>query len=1279
VRVSLNKLFHIARYAAITAAFLFALIMLALRYWLLPNIEHYRAELGASISRAAGQRVEIIGGISADWYGLRPHLLLRDVQIYDQHGLPALYFRSLENTLSLRTLVAGELRLHSLTIDQINLAVRRSADGLIYFAGIPVNQPDKESGFADWLLRQENIVVRNATLLWQDDMRGAPPLVLTQVNMRVENAGDRHTFGISALPPSTLASPIDLRGEFKGTTLHDLTGWQGKLYARMEQTDIAQWHNWVTLPYAIATGNGGLQAWVDFEKGMLSGVTADVSLADVRMRLAPDLPEMELQKMSGRVGWQHNSAKPLVFLFGAKKRVVDEFSTHKLYVVLRDGIAVAPVSFHARVSPATGEQPMEVQAEVDELRLEPLVALARYLPLDMQQREKLAQLSPRGGFHDLSVSWKGDWNTPLEYAVKGQFFKLGLNAFETFPGFSGLSGNLDGNHKGGSLFITTQGMQLALPKVFRAPVEIDALTLQMTWKKLKEEWEFRFSNVSLANEDAAGIAYGTFHTVKGTPGFIDLTALFSRADGRKVGKYIPLVVGQGARDWLDTSFLAGSSSDARLRLKGNLADFPYVDNKNGLFQITAKITGGRLDYAKNWPTIDNIAGDLLFEGKRMVVTTHAGNIFATKLPKVRATIPDLLSFDERLDIEGEVNGPTAEFLKFIEQSPVTEMINGFTEGMQAAGNGKLDLKLHIPLRNTKKTTLAGIYQFINNRILVGEDIPPVEGASGKLQFTEAGVNIRSATAQILGGAATIDASTQADGVVRVAAQGKLTAAGLSKSNYVPYAKYLHGTAGWRGSLTLRKKLADFVVDSNLVGMSSDLPAPFNKKVAESVVLHVEKRILNPQQDTLALSYGQVVNAKLLRRSDGRQMQLDRGTVSFGDVAVLPSQPGLWLHGALRYLDLDDWRNVIAQGDSKPGLVLNGGTLSVATLDAFGQRFSDLKLSGSMQQDGLLVALNGKDIVGDVNFRSLPQGHSKLTARFKNLTIPTAAPAKTSKPSEAQNAGEAPAMDVIAENFQIRQRKLGKLELTASPFDRGWHIEKMRLTNPESSLQMDGYWQWIGQASTRVNLKLEVADLGKFMTRFDQPDSIKRGTAKLEGNVGWKGAPSDLDFASLTGNFSVEAHNGQFLKIEPGIGKLLGILSLQALPRRITLDFRDVFSEGFAFDDIAANVRIQKGVASSEDFRMIGPAAIVLMNGETDLAQETQRLKVLVTPALGEGVSVASALLGGPVVGLTALLLQKILKDPLGQIASYEYLVTGTWRDPTVAKVAKPNRPSASTE
>jgi uncharacterized protein YhdP len=230
---------------------------------------------------------------------------------------------------------------------------------------------------------------------------------------------------------------------------------------------------------------------------------------------------------------------------------------------------------------------------------------------------------------------------------------------------------------------------------------------------------------------------------------------------------------------------------------------------------------------------------------------------------------------------------------------------------------------------------------------------------------------------------------------------------------------------------------------------------------------------------------------------------------------------------------------------------------------------------------------------------------------------------------------------------------------------------LRITNPEGALLVDGMWQQgANPPRTHVNLNLEASDIGNLLGRLGYPESVRRGTAKLSGALSWAGGPLDFDYPTLSGNLTVEAVKGQFLKLEPGIGKLLGILSLQALPRRITLDFRDIFSEGFAFDEIAGTCTISRGVATTSNFRLQGPSARVLMSGEVNLAQETQKLRVRVSPSISDAASIAGALLGGPVAGVATFLAQKVLKDPLDQMVAYEYNVTGTWVDPQVSKIAQ---------
>jgi uncharacterized protein YhdP len=333
--------------------------------------------------------------------------------------------------------------------------------------------------------------------------------------------------------------------------------------------------------------------------------------------------------------------------------------------------------------------------------------------------------------------------------------------------------------------------------------------------------------------------------------------------------------------------------------------------------------------------------------------------------------------------------------------------------------------------------------------------------------------------------------------------------------------------------------------------------------------------------------------------------------------------------------------------------------------------------------------------GDVDWR--PRGQGRIVARMKHFTLPEASPyalaqaaalaqnqARPQSPSpappsrEPKRAADLPELDLVADSFIVRDKNLGRLELAAANLGRDWNIEKLVLSSPDGGLQADGVWQNFAiQPRTSLNLHLESSDIGKLLERLGFPGSMRRGQATLEGKLAWVGNPQSIDYPSLTGNLKLDAKQGQFSKIEPGIGKLLGILSLQAIPRRITLDFRDIFSDGFAFDQITGNVDIARGVMTTSGLKIDGPSAKVEISGSANLVSETQNLRIRVLPTIGEGVSLAGALLINPIVGLATLVAQKILKDPLSQILAYEYGVTGTWDDPRVEKLHGPQPADAN--
>jgi uncharacterized protein (TIGR02099 family) len=484
---------------------------------------------------------------------------------------------------------------------------------------------------------------------------------------------------------------------------------------------------------------------------------------------------------------------------------------------------------------------------------------------------------------------------------------------------------------------------------------------------------------------------------------------------------------------------------------------------------------------------------------------------------------------------------------------------------------------------------------------------------------------------------------------------------------------LRGSADWRGTLTLRKKVPELVLESNLQGVASSLPAPFAKTANEVVPLRMERRATAPQQDRLAIAYGDLFRADLARRSDGKQTSIERGVIRLGpgDLGE-PERTGIWVRGALPKIDFDEWLAFMRSGEGGTSYTLAGADVKFGEVDVFGRRFGDLAVNMSPQGAVTQLLLAGREIEGAATWRG--EGKGRLTARLKRLTLvptPPGVAAATTAVADSNKLHDLPALDIVVEQFQHGQKQLGRLELNATNQERDWRIDKLRLSNPDAVLNADGVWRaWLTQPRTQVSVRMDVTDIGRTLARWGYPAGVRRGTAKIEGHLEWAGSPHDFDYPTLGGQLVVEASNGQFVKLEPGIAKLLGILSLQALPRRITLDFRDVFSEGLAFDSIIGALKIDRGIARTENFRIQGPSTRVIMSGDVDLARETQKLRVRVTPHLSDSVSIAGALIGGPVAGVAAFVAQKILKDPLEQLVSFDYSVTGSWADPQVARAER---------
>lgn len=1251
-------------YVGASIAIVFFLLMLAVRLVIVPRVGDYREDITALIAKGIGRTVSI-GQIEAGWDGWSPTLSLTDFRLFDQNGNAALTLPQVETSVSWRSVVTGEISLRRLDVTGAQLLVRRDRQGHMHVGGMDMDQAvDREdSAVTDWFIAQRQVVIHDGTVVWLDELRAAPPLRLDRVNLLLENSGQRHRFGLTAVPPAALASPLDVRGDISMPSARELQKASGRIYTRLDYADVAAWKAWLPLPFDLKSGRGALRGWFEFAAAEVRDVTIDLELDDFRTRLKAGLPELDLAHLAGRLAWRQEAERT-------------DIGTRGLELTTRNGVKLAPGDITMRLAAKQPGKPAGGEIRSTQLHLEPIFALVQYLPLDDNLRARLGRYAPVGVVESGSFTWTGEIEAPTDYSMRAQFRGLGTSAVDAIPGLTRMNGSIEANARSGTLAFTADGARLTAPQVFAAPLDFDTLAVQASWKTA-DQIAVKIGKLSFANADAAGSAQGDYKTLARGPGWMDLTGTITRATAQAVHKYLPLTVSLPVRTWLRDALSAGAASDGRFVVRGDLFDFPFAGNKGGLFQVAAKTTGTALEYADNWPVIENIKADLLFEGARMEVNAVEATSAGIQLDRVRVEIPDLGAEPPRLLIQGDGGGSTAGFLQYIDQSPVGNWIGHFTQSARATGAGRLALKLDIPLGKYEEARINGEYAFAGNSLLLGPDVPRLEKAGGTFVFTEREFRARDVTADVLGGTSTIQVSV-ADKKVRVGIAGTADLAEVRKLYPFPLSEQLRGRTDWQFSLLSDAGSYGWTIDSSLRGITVDLPPPLAKKAEQALPLRLERQTVDRTHDRLFATFGTIGQMEAIRLLSDKGAEVQRLAFSFGRTPARADRDGFWIRGNVEHVELDPWLALGAGlggsgGDRTPGapeLGLAGVDLRTDSMLAFGRRLLGLHVQARSQAGDWRLDLDSGEIAGTAVWQPPKSGDTgKLSARLRKLALP---------PEEAAAAGAAPApqrrdlpaLDVTAESYVSKGRDLGRLELQARPEGTDWRIDTLALRNPESDLVANGRWRVRGATQrTDLEVKLEVRDAAKFLARHGVPEGLRGGAGKLEGQLNWVGGPQDFDYPTLNGQFSVDVRRGQFTKVDPGIGKLLGILNLDALARRLTLDFRDVTAEGYSFDEMTGDVAVKTGVMTTSNLRIAGPAAKVEISGEADIAKETQHLRIRVQPSMTGGLAAAAAAATvNPIVGAGVLLGSTILRDPIGKLFAGDYEVTGTWVEPRVEPV-----------
>jgi uncharacterized protein (TIGR02099 family) len=1305
----------------LTAWSLALIAWLTLHWGILPRLDDWRPQIERRVGDAIGVPLSI-GAIRVSSGGWIPAFELDDVRLLDRQGRVALALGRVSAALSPASLWALEPRFAQLHLDGVRLDVRRDARGRLSVAGLDMagGTEPTDPVLLDWFLEQYEFVIRHGTLRWTDEQRDAGPLTLSDVDLVLRNGARRHELRIDATPPADWGRRFALRGRFTQPLAERPSAfqhWRGTLYAELPEVDVSQLRQHLTLPFALERGRGALRGWFDLDAGRPTAATADLALDEVVLRLAPKLPPLALAHLRGRVQAASDA--------GGLSLTVE-----RLGFTTDDGVPWAPSTLRLalkRDPAASADAPWAGgELRLDHLSLAPLARLAARLPLPPALHGALASLAPQGEVTGLALDWSGPPEAPWRYRVAAHASDLtlaagppgppahGLPQTAGRPGLRGATLSLEATERGGQSRLVIRDGAVQLPGVFEDPqLPLQALEADLAWTVdagadgAPPAVVVQVRDLQVRNADLEMRLGGSWRTGPGQgfgvgqrlPGVLELQGRLLRGDPARVARYLPLGVPAHARSYVARAFSEGRLSDGEVAVQGDLWRFPFVDGGPGTFRLQARVQGLRYaylpseaDWVSPWPAMTAVTGVLEFDRAALRIRDARAQIGAVVLQGVKGGVEDLVQA-QVLRLDGQARGPLPEMLRFVNSTPVGDWTGGALRQATAAGTADLALALTIPLAQPAMASVRGGLQLAGNELRLLPGTPLLTQARGRIDFTERGFTVSNARARALGGELGFDGGTQADGRLRFQAQGQATAEGLLRSSDLPVlaplaalvgrgtGSRLRGQAPYRLQLEYQQGVPELLLTSPLTGLSLDLPAPLSKPAAATWPLRLQTRATAADADRLTLDIDGLLQARLDRRFVGDEVQVPRGSYGLGtDAPALPAA-GLVAAVALPRLDLDAWRRLQAAGADGAAETAAGPLDGPLWPTRIAVQAGEVRL-GDRGLQQVVAVLQRRGTVADTTWRvegraAQAEGWlewqqprdarqpGRLSGHLARLTLPEAeASAVQALASEA--ALRVPSLALVVDQFSWRGKALGKLEVEAENRRPVWQLERIRLSGPDATFQGRGLWA-PGQRSTMA-FDLALSDGGAFFERLGAGKAMQGAAGRIEGELSWPGSPLAPDVTQMRGQLSVALGEGRFLNAEPGVARLFGVLSLQALPRRLLLDFRDVFQQGMAFDRIEGDIALAGGVARTRNLRVLGVQAAVLVEGSADLRHETQDLRIVAVPELNTtGASLAWVAVN-PVIGVGAFIAQLLLNKPMTAAATREFHVTGPWGEPKVDRV-----------
>lgn len=1239
----------------------------------LPNIEAW-----------ASQTLDMpvtIENVHLSWYQYDPELTLNNVTFLSKASkTPIMQIAKVRVFFSLpKSLWQRQPVLDGVMVRGADLVVKQSTNGEFVVQGFPAiggyqDQPyAKESKFTDvvgWLSSQPRLYLQDIDIRYTGMQNQAR--YVTLYNLSLKNEGQKHTILGSAILHQSLPTKVTLATQWVGDVL-DLPHINARVYVYVSGLSLSQW--WKGLSYQgwqLKDGLVSAKTWANWNDGQWQRVQSRFMLYDANLYSATDHSVHPIDRLSADMGWERSGDQQI---FAADDVLLD-LPTHLW----------PSTSFYVALKPGADQTLLPVQIRTGYLNLSDVLpfVLATSGDLPPSLKAFITQTKLQGDITSADISLNPSapslQNTRIQLGVS----RLQLDPYQAYPGFQDVSGALSFNGAVGQLKLNSDHAVFIYDKAFTKPVQLGNVQGELSFQQdANAHWQVTIPSLAIRNDVMALSLKDSNLSFDQALPTVNLTGEVSIAAAENVAPYFPLrVFSSGLSEWLSAAFLSGRAEDGHFVLRGNLADFPF-DKNNGEFNVITQVKDLTLRYAPDWPLVDNIQASLSFSGRNMTVKASHASVLSIPVAGILAVIPNLGSDDPNLlELSNiQVNTDFSNGLAFVQKSPLQKTIGRMFKDVAVNGPMALNLKLTVPLDNPDNTVVNGQINLSGARMNLVPWRLNIDQLNGLVNFSEKSTDANALQGQLFGQPLTLSLATITPAKAPSFVQAKVvTRCDLSKIEdwlHVPVTQVATGTANLAATLNLAfDQPVQINLQSDLQGVAIKLPAPYGKPADTALPFSADLTLQDNQPLKAKVSYGSLLQAALFLQAKNDSFDLVAANVMIGKGnPAWPTSNGLTIDANFDTLDNDTIKAYQAQmsgGHLSSALPLKRVNINAKKVALLGQNLTNASMTAQPISPYWVVNMRSDQITGSLKVPMTLTPRSQITANLDRVNLQLS---NNSEPLDI-NPRNIPALSINANNVAWNGMQLGAVSIQTEATASGMAIRQLQLRSTGVSVDSTGSWLQSGSKNTtQLDGTVTATALSTWLSQLgvDAHNLVAtKGQAKF--NLQWRAAPSDLALKALSGNVNIVLGQGRIVDVgdtsgaKMDLGKMLSIFSLQTIPRRLSLDFSDVFQKGYSFDSFKGDFNFTNGNAITKNSRFDGPVARVEINGGIGLAAKTYDFTLSVTPYVTSSIPVAAAIISGPVAGIAALAVNKIISSQIAKATTYYYAVGGSWSNPTWAEV-----------